>query len=147
MFISRALFEPSLIPSLCTNDAPIVIYSWAKAGKVVGKSSGARAGWSETTIKSFLRWESACVALYIAEAPLAMSRKFAASLWGHPGQALGERGSQGSLAQLDADAAGGPRRRCRARGGGHGGGALAGRSGRPSAGPGERGARPGARDA
>ena len=42
----------------------------------------ARAGWSETTIKAYLRWESACVALYIAEAPLAMSRKFAASLWG-----------------------------------------------------------------
>jgi hypothetical protein len=65
----------------------------------------ARAGWSESTIKSYLRWESGCVALYIAEAPLALSRRFAASLWGKPGQALGEEGAQGSLAQLQAASA------------------------------------------
>ena len=57
----------------------------------------ARAGWSESTIKAYLRWESGCVALYIAEAPLALSRRFAASLWGSPGAALGQAGAQGSL--------------------------------------------------
>ena len=77
----------------------------------------ARAGWSESTIKAYLRWESGCVALYIAEAPLALSRGFAASLWGKPGAALCQPGVQGSLAGLDqapiekADARG--RKRCR----------------------------------
>jgi len=77
----------------------------------------ARAGWSESTIKAYLRWESGCVALYIAEAPLALSRGFAASLWGKPGAALCQSGVQGSLAGIDlacdekASARG--RKRCR----------------------------------
>ena len=61
----------------------------------------ARAGWSESTIKAYLRWESGCVALYIAEAPLALSRGFAASLWGAPGRAFCQPGVQGSLANMD----------------------------------------------
>ena len=41
--------------------------------------------------------------------PIALSRIFAASLWGRPGAALGEPGAQGSLAQLQDTTKGPPR--------------------------------------
>ncbi len=73
-----------------------------------------RAGWSKPTIKRYLRWEFGCVALYIAEAPLALSRAFATSLcWGAPGCVLVSAGAQGSLAGLQILPAQQPRRRRR----------------------------------
>jgi hypothetical protein len=61
----------------------------------------ARAGWAEVTIQKFLRWESAMVALYVAEAPLALSRVVAQTLFGsgeRVGTALGLTGAQAGAA-------------------------------------------------
>jgi hypothetical protein len=61
----------------------------------------ARAGWAEVTIQKFLRWESAMVALYVAEAPLALSREVARTLFGsgdQAGTALGLPGAQAGAA-------------------------------------------------